>query len=104
MVEQTWHLCLWLRQPYTGELDARLHGFLGHRGQDALRLNTRVATGDGPRGCPGWRFAMQEAKVGLFHLFRRFSFHLAPGQASPPMGGTISLSPVNGVLVSVHSR
>ena len=40
----------------------------------------------------------------MFHMFKIFDFHLAPGQESMPMSGTISLLPIRGILVEVEQR
>ena len=47
---------------------------------------------------------MEEAKIALHHIFREFTFRLAPGQDPLPLSNTITLSPKKGVQVTVHRR
>ena len=67
-------------------------------------LTQSRAAGDGARGCPGWRFAVEEAKIALYHMFKDFSFTLAPGQQPLALSNTITLSPKTGVFVQVQRR
>ena len=60
--------------------------------------------GGGPRGCPGQRFGLQEAKIALCHIYRRFSFRLGPGMDPLPLRNALTLAPRDGVKVTVHRR
>jgi len=41
--------------------------------------------GDGPRVCPGSRFALTEAKLALVRVFQKFTLELQPDQVSIPL-------------------
>ncbi|XP_040381388.1 cytochrome P450 711A1-like [Oryza brachyantha] len=60
--------------------------------------------GLGPRACPGRRFALQEVKLAMVHLYRRFVFRRSPRMESPPeLQFGMVLSFRRGVkLVAVH--
>lgn len=66
--------------------------------------NAFLPFGDGPRKCPAYRFAIEEAKIILFHLYRKFTFQLEPGQVPLQLRHTITLSPKDGIRVTVHPR
>jgi len=40
------------------------------------------AFGDGPRVCPGSRFALTEAKIALVRIYQKFTLELKSGQVS----------------------
>jgi len=42
--------------------------------------NSFFGFGDGPRVCPGSRFALLEAKTALVRVFQKFTLELQPGQ------------------------
>jgi cytochrome P450 len=44
--------------------------------------NSFFGFGDGPRVCPGSRFALTEAKIALVRIYQKFSLELGPGQVS----------------------
>jgi len=44
--------------------------------------NSFFGFGDGPRVCPGSRFALTEAKLALVRVFQKFTLELQPGQVS----------------------
>ncbi|GFH26584.1 uncharacterized protein HaLaN_24758, partial [Haematococcus lacustris] len=50
---------------------------------DATAKTSFMPFGLGPRGCPGSRFALQEARLALASLASRFAFELAPMQEHP---------------------
>eukprot|EP01024_Parvocaulis_polyphysoides_P018129 TRINITY_DN179_c1_g1_i1.p1 TRINITY_DN179_c1_g1~~TRINITY_DN179_c1_g1_i1.p1 ORF type:complete len:533 (-),score=66.82 TRINITY_DN179_c1_g1_i1:400-1797(-) len=60
--------------------------------------------GGGSRMCIGHRFAMQEAKLALFRMFKKFDFELQPGQEKLETKVAITLSPKNGVFVKAYKR
>eukprot|EP01025_Chloroclados_australasicus_P008716 TRINITY_DN13183_c1_g2_i4.p1 TRINITY_DN13183_c1_g2~~TRINITY_DN13183_c1_g2_i4.p1 ORF type:complete len:555 (+),score=60.81 TRINITY_DN13183_c1_g2_i4:163-1827(+) len=61
--------------------------------------------GGGSRMCLGSQFAMQEAKIALFALYKRFSFKLTAGQVPLRTRETItSSSPVDGIHFTAHLR
>lgn len=60
--------------------------------------------GDGPRKCVAFRFALEEAKITLIHLYQQFVFKLEPGQVPLQLRHTITLSPKDGVRVTIHPR
>ena len=60
--------------------------------------------GDGPRNCPGQRFALKEAKIALHHIFSQYTFRLGPGMDPLPLRNALTMSPQDGVQVTVHRR
>eukprot|EP01023_Acetabularia_acetabulum_P004797 TRINITY_DN12031_c0_g1_i10.p4 TRINITY_DN12031_c0_g1~~TRINITY_DN12031_c0_g1_i10.p4 ORF type:complete len:100 (-),score=20.43 TRINITY_DN12031_c0_g1_i10:492-791(-) len=60
--------------------------------------------GAGSRMCIGHRFAMQEAKLTLFKLFKTFDFKLESGQEEIETKVTITLGPKKGILVYASKR
>lgn len=63
-----------------------------------------IPFGIGPRACVGQRFALQEVKLSMVHLYRRFLFRRSPRMESPPeLQFGIVLNFKNGVkLVAVE--
>ena len=59
--------------------------------------------GLGPRMCVASNFAMQEAKLALITLYKRYRFEHNPLHCYKN-ALSITLSPVNGVEVLVHKR
>lgn len=60
--------------------------------------------GSGARMCIGWRFALQEAKIALVRLYQDQTYQLQPGQVPLALQQNITLSPRNGVWVTVVPR
>jgi cytochrome P450 len=54
--------------------------------------------------CIGYRFALQEARLTLAQLYRRFTFELVPGQVPLKVRTGITMSPLDGVNVRVLPR
>lgn len=48
----------------------------GSPDQKAIQAKAFLPFGDGPRSCPGGKFALQEAKLALFQLIRHFDISL----------------------------
>ena len=65
-----------------------------------------IPFGVGPRVCVGQRFALQEVKLSVVHLYQRFVFRRSPRMESPPeLQFGIVLSFRHGVkLVAVERR
>ncbi|KAG2606672.1 hypothetical protein PVAP13_4NG211721 [Panicum virgatum] len=65
-----------------------------------------IPFGVGPRACVGQRFALQEVKLSVVHLYQRFVFRRSPRMESPPeLQFGIVLSFRHGVkLVAVERR
>uniref|UniRef100_A0A0A9EPG6 CYP727A4 n=1 Tax=Arundo donax TaxID=35708 RepID=A0A0A9EPG6_ARUDO len=65
-----------------------------------------IPFGVGPRACVGQRFALQEVKLSMVHLYQRFVFRRSPRMETPPeMQFGIVLSFRRGVkLVAVERR
>lgn len=63
-----------------------------------------IPFGIGPRACVGQRFALQELKLSMVHLYQRFLFRRSPRMESPPeLQFGIVLNFKNGVkLVAVE--
>ena len=57
----------------------------------------------GPRKCAGWRFAMMEAKIVLFHLLPLFDVELIPGQ-DETLRKIMSMRFVNDRMFRVYTR
>lgn len=51
--------------------------------QQALQAKAFMPFGDGPRNCPGAKFALQEAKLALFQLVQNFDFTSGSSEVSP---------------------
>lgn len=60
--------------------------------------------GDGARKCIGLRFAQQEALLALVELYSRYTFRLRPGQQPLRTKSRLTMSPLDGVWVTVHRR
>lgn len=61
--------------------------------------------GLGPRMCIGYRFALAEAAIALIHLYKSFSFELAPDTPFPlPLRSGITLSPACPIFVRAIPR
>jgi len=59
--------------------------------------NSFFGFGDGPRVCPGSRFALTEAKLALVRVFQKFTLELQPGQEPLAIRDSITMSPRDGV-------
>ena len=66
--------------------------------------NAFLPFGEGPRKCVAHRFAVEEAKIILVRLYQKFVFKLAGGQVPLKLRHAITLSPKDGLHVSVHRR
>ncbi len=55
--------------------------------------NSFFGFGDGPRICPGSRFALTEAKMTLVRIYQKFTLELQPGQVGPLQKLNPSASP-----------
>ncbi|KAL6756799.1 cytochrome P450 [Haematococcus lacustris] len=72
---------------------------------DATAKTSFMPFGLGPRGCPGSRFALQEARLALASLASRFAFELAPTQEHPVRCRTSpTMAPLNGMSLRVRER
>jgi thromboxane-A synthase len=61
--------------------------------------------GLGPRNCIGQRFALEEAKLALIALYREYTFKLHSHTEVPlKLKAGITLSPENGIWMTVHRR
>ena len=61
--------------------------------------------GLGPRNCIGQRFAMEEIKLALIAIYRKYTFQLHSKTKLPlPLKAGITLSPAEGVWMTVHRR
>lgn len=56
--------------------------------------------GEGPRRCPAYRFALEEAKIALIRTYQKFGFKLSPGQVPLKLQHTITLAPKGGLHVT----
>ncbi|OEL22479.1 Cytochrome P450 711A1 [Dichanthelium oligosanthes] len=65
-----------------------------------------IPFGVGPRACVGQRFALQEVKLSMVHLYQRFVFRRSPRMESPPeLQFGIVLHFKNGIkLVAIERR
>ncbi|KAF8648306.1 hypothetical protein HU200_064886 [Digitaria exilis] len=64
-----------------------------------------IPFGVGPRACVGQRFALQEVKLSMVHLYQRFVFRRSPRMESPPeLQFGIVLSFKNGVKLIADER
>eukprot|EP00898_Chlorokybus_atmophyticus_P004505 jgi/Chlat1/5055/Chrsp33S04999 len=64
-----------------------------------------VPFGAGPRMCLGYKFALEEAKLTLIRVYKRFTFRLKPGTEGPlKIRSALINRPLNPVMVSVHPR
>ncbi|KAJ9522015.1 hypothetical protein QJQ45_005047 [Haematococcus lacustris] len=66
--------------------------------------NSFLPFGGGTRHCPGYKFAILEARIALVTLFQRFTFSLEPGQVPIDTRAGITLTPAKGLRVKVHAR
>jgi thromboxane-A synthase len=64
-----------------------------------------VPFGLGPRACVGQRFALQEVKLAMVHLYHRYVFRRSPRMESPPeLQFGIVLSFKHGIKLSAIER
>eukprot|EP00193_Tetraselmis_chui_P017596 CAMPEP_0177795416 /NCGR_PEP_ID=MMETSP0491_2-20121128/26220_1 /TAXON_ID=63592 /ORGANISM="Tetraselmis chuii, Strain PLY429" /LENGTH=524 /DNA_ID=CAMNT_0019318243 /DNA_START=73 /DNA_END=1647 /DNA_ORIENTATION=+ len=63
-----------------------------------------IPFGGGARACIGERFAVEEMKLTLVTILRRFRFELSPGQVPLRMGKGVTQSPEEGVYGRIHRR
>ena len=47
---------------------------------------------------------MEEAKIALYHMCKKFTFTLGPNQDPLPLANVLTLAPKHGVFVHVHRR
>ncbi|GBF94151.1 cytochrome P450 [Raphidocelis subcapitata] len=76
----------------------------GHEELAASNPHAYLPFGSGARMCIGYRFALQEARLTLAQLYRRFTFGLEPGQVPLKVKTGITMSPESGVFVRVAER
>jgi thromboxane-A synthase/cytochrome P450 family 3 subfamily A len=76
----------------------------GHEELAATNPHAYLPFGSGARMCIGYRFALQEARLTLAQLYRRFTFSLEAGQAPLKVKTGITMSPESGVFVRVTER
>jgi len=72
---------------------------------DRRHKYAHIPFGAGPRMCIGYRFALEEAKLALIRIYRRFSFRVHSSMLLPlscTMG--VTLAPRTDVLLTVHPR
>lgn len=60
--------------------------------------------GGGARACIGEKFALEEMKLALVTILRRFRFELSPGQVPLRMSKAVTQSPAEGLFGRVYRR
>ena len=76
----------------------------GHADLAPATPHAYLPFGAGARMCIGHRFALQEARLTLAALYRRFTFELEPGQVPLRVKTGITMSPEGGVRARVVPR
>lgn len=66
---------------------------------------TFLGFGEGPRTCPGMRFAMAQVKVALAHIVQNFRVQLSPNHKPIVIDPQTLLSyPKDGILIQLEAR
>jgi len=86
---------------WTAPSEFRPERFLGPQPEPRHR-DAYTPFGGGARMCPGWRFALLEAKLAVFEMVRAWELGLAEGQGPPRMRSGITLTVAEPIRVTLR--